>query len=227
VRNLVLQILMLAGICFSQQSSPARKNDSPLLDQQKPSVYLSFAKYEKQPSRYGGDVQVVWLDIHNNTKWSIWSVGSPDELGGSGWCYSVATQDPCRTLIPPYWSCGDVGGPVGLEPGRTARLAVPAKYLSRGLAIEIGIGFDWENVGSGGVRHVAPFGHSDLPDAVRAALPFDFSIIRPSSACTEDGQLLDPPAISMPAAPSVPLIESILPPVPKLEPPSTPPKKKD
>jgi hypothetical protein len=227
VRNLILQILMLAGICFSQQSSPARRNDSPLLDQQRPSVYLTFAKYEKLPSWYGGDV--VWLDIHNNTKWSIWSVGSPNELGGSGWCYSVAvaTRDPCRAPIPPYWSCGDVGGVVGVEPGRTVRLAVPAKHLSPGLAIEIDIGFYWEH-GSGGVRHIVSFGHSDLPEAVRAALPFLDFIRQSSAACTDQrGHLLDPPAISMPTPPSVPFIESILPPVPKLEPPSTQPKKKD
>jgi hypothetical protein len=109
VRNLLLQFLMLAGISFSQQSSPARKDDSPLVDQRKPSLYLSFKKYETLTSKYGGDVQVVWLEIRNNTKWSIWSAGSPDEFGGSGWCYKLATDDPCRTPIDPVH--GNCGGP--------------------------------------------------------------------------------------------------------------------
>jgi hypothetical protein len=80
VRNLVLQILLLAGICFSQLSSPTRKGDSPLIDQRKPSVYLSFMKSEKLTSKYGGDVQVVWLDIRNTPSGTF---GPPDRRTSS------------------------------------------------------------------------------------------------------------------------------------------------
>ena len=215
---------MLVGICVCQPR-PARKDDSPLIDLRKPSVYLSFRKSDKLTSKYGGDIDVVWLEIRNNTRWSIWSAGSPDEFGGSGWCYTRATDDGCRTPIYPlHGNCGDVIGEAAAAPGQTARIAVPAKDLSPGLAIQIAFDYEWEH--AAGVRHTAFFGHSNLPEAVRSALPFDYSISRSNSACTDLRTGPDPPAVGMPAIPAGSPIETIMPLVPKPPSPLTQPIKK-
>jgi hypothetical protein len=97
--------------------------------------------------------------------------------------------------------------------------------VSRGLAIEIAFDYEWER--EVGVRHVAFFGHSDLPEAVRSALPFDYSISRPHSACDDLLTAPDPPAVGMPAAPAASPIENLLPPLPKPQPPVRQPIKKN
>jgi hypothetical protein len=227
VRNLILQTLVLAGLCFAQQSSPTRKANSPLIDQQKPSVYLSFTKYEKLPSKYGGEVEVVWLEITNNTNWRISSNASFDEFGGSGWCYTLVTDDACRTPIYPlHGNCGDVGTAVEAYPGQKARLAVPARDLSSGLAIKIAIGYEWEQ--GVGVRHLAFFGHSNLPETVRSPLGFDYSISRPPSACSDRlWTPPDPPAVAVPALQPASPIWTFPTPLPTQLPAAPPIKKKN
>jgi len=97
-------------------------------------------------SKYGDPVHLLRLELHNNTRWRITWVGSPDQLGGSGWFYLVTTDDSCHTPIyPPMGNWGDVGGVVGVGPGQSVPLTVAARDLTRGLGVEIDFNFEWDH----------------------------------------------------------------------------------
>jgi len=189
VRSLILSILASTSVCVGQQSTSDKQAASPLVDKRKPSAYLSF-------SRYDAERKEVWLNVVNNTRWYISSIGLPVGLD-SGWCYWVVTDDGCRTPIypPPVGNCGDVIGVTGAQAGRGTLLAVAAEGLSRGLAIEIHFSYEWER--AGGVMHTVRFGHSELPETVKSKLPFDWSIARPLSACNDITERQLPPAVRL------------------------------
>jgi hypothetical protein len=217
VRIFSFAIMATAWICVGQQRPPEKQVDSPLLDKRKPTAYVSF-------NRYDDERKEAWLNIVNNTKWGISSAGLPFALD-SGWCYRVVTDDGCRTPIyPPLGNCSDVIGVTGAQAGRSTRLVVAAEGLSRGLAIEIHISYEWEP--AAGVRHTVWFGHSDLPEVVRSVLPFDWSIHRPITDCNEP-PAHGPPEVAIPAPPVAPTLDSILPNLTKPQLPAPPSRKKD
>ena len=79
-------------------------------------------------------VDVVWLELRNNTKWRIWHVGLKDEFGGSGWCYSVVTDDACHTSVfPSLGNCGDVGGVINVGPGQSVPIVVSPSISAEAL----------------------------------------------------------------------------------------------
>jgi hypothetical protein len=168
-------------------------------------AYFAYSKSETLKSRNGKSVELIWLELRNNTRWHIWSVGWPDEYGGSGWCYAVTTDDACHTrLYPLRTNCGDTGMPIDIAPGKGVPVAVPRDELSRGLAVEARFGFYWER--AVGVSHVLWFGNSDLPADIRNGTRFIESIARPQSACG-DLRGREPPSVNLPVptvAPSLP-----------------------
>ncbi len=141
---------------------------SPLIDYTKPSVYLTYKKSETRTAGSANKlVDVIWLELRNNTRWRIWSVTGSDGLGGSGWCYQVITNNPCR--YPVRSNCGDVGSIVEVEPGQSVPIAVPSYQLNSYLKIETSFVFGWEE--ASGVEHTLQFGYSELPLDVRKSIP--------------------------------------------------------
>jgi hypothetical protein len=99
VRNLVLRVLMLAGTCFSQQSSPARKDDSPLVGIPVLTVCQALrdaARYAVQPvilvGRSIGTEEGSWLDE---------SCGLNVVIEGRKYPTSISTSYPVSEFAPP------------------------------------------------------------------------------------------------------------------------------
>jgi hypothetical protein len=167
--------LMIGVICAEPEHGA---NSNPvLIDSTRPSVYVTFVKKEASMSKYGGkEHERLWLRVHNNTRWAIWTIALPDEFGGEGWFYTLVSDSPGRDLIAPRQGYfGDVVAITGLEPGRTCVISVPPEHLREGVAIMLDFGFSWEHGVSGAtglaVRHSVYFGHTDLPVEVRKILP--------------------------------------------------------
>jgi hypothetical protein len=219
VWQIAILILAFACPCFGQQNSGQSRPASPLIDINRPSVYLKYVKAETLKSRHGDSVQLIWLELRNNTRWRISSVGLPDEFGGSGWFYTGVTDDPCHTdIYPSIGNGGDVAGPVGVGAGESTPLTVLATHLSRGLAVEISFNFEWDL--SAGVRHSLWFGHSDLPQQIQTSLPYMDSIPRPHSNCRDRPFVggHEPPIVPYPVTVIMPSLDQLLLPTTKIPP---------
>ncbi len=167
MRLLAFCLFMLLRPAFGQEKSGLPRLPSPLIDHTKPSVYLTYKKSETLTSRYSKEpVNLIWLELRNNTRWLIGHVSGGDEFG-SGWCYQLRTNNRCR--YPVGGNCGDVGGPVEIEPGQSVLIAVSSYELNSHLEIETKFRFPWEKVGD--VEHSLRFGYSKLPLDVRKTIP--------------------------------------------------------
>jgi hypothetical protein len=169
---------MLLLPAFGQDKSGLPQLPSPLIDRSKPSVYLTYKKSETLATRYSKKpVDLIWLELRNNTRWLIWGARGTDEFG-SGWCYQLRTNNQCRYRVGS--NCGDVGGPLEIEPGQSVLIAVPSYELNSHLEIETSFGFSWEKGGE--VEHSLRFGYSKLPLDVRKSIPSieSMSGLRPS-----------------------------------------------
>ena len=224
---LIFSTLALVWPCSGQGLSQ-HPLPSPLIDPTKPSVYLTYKESETVTSKWGETpTEVIWLELKNNTRWGIGNWGSPDGFGGSGWCYHVVTDDPCRNrLSPPMGNCGDTKGPMEVASNKSVLIAVSPYHLSRGLAIETNFFFDWET--TGGVRHSLGFGYSDLPAQARRTYTVMEETPRPCCGCGSGFKGPEPPTLLM--LPSLPqILDRFLPTVTPPSPPkdaSTNPKKK-
>ena len=212
----VALLAAVAWMWLCQDGAVGQVSKSPIIDARKPSAYFDYVKSETLKSKNRKAVDLIWLELKNNTRWHIWSVGSPDEFGGSGWCYSTTTDDTCHTpLYPRRTTCGDTGVLLDIAPGKGVPVAVFKDELSRGLAVEAGFGFDWEY--AAGVSHTVRFGNSDLPADIRNGTSFIESIKRPESECRElRGS--EPPRVNLPVPTESPSLPDFL------KGPSAPPK---
>lgn len=216
VRCLILLALTLTCPGSGEERRTSRRQVSPLIDRTRPSVYLTYIKSEPVTLRSRA-VEVIWLELRNNTRWAISHAASPDPLGGTGWCYRVVTDDTCHTrLSRPMGNCSDLIGPVGLGPGRSLLIAVSPEHLSSGFAIETGFRFEWE-LPDERVEHSLSFGYSDLPTDTQKTFASMEAIARPCCDCAPDSIMPKPRAVTPPALDPPPNLPALDPP-PKLLP---------
>jgi hypothetical protein len=166
MRLLASSLFMILLPAFGQEKYGLPRLPTLHIDHTKPIVYMTYSKSETLTSKYGNrPVDLIWLELRNNSRWRIWNVTGTDEFG-SRWCYHVTTNDRCRFRV--LGSCGDVLGILEVEPGQSVQIAVPSYELNSHLKIETSFAIDGEKPG---VEHTLRFGYSELPLEVRKTIP--------------------------------------------------------
>ena len=148
-----------------------RRDGSPssqkiLIRKDRPSVYIEFAMRGKAKPLFPGESEDrIWLNLHNNTLWTIrfCSLPVPSPLGDVGVVYTVKhisptigtlgssnSSTPQRAIkpvtpVPSGYTTGDTCTPYSITSGRSATFSVPRDHLASELSIESEFWYEWEN----------------------------------------------------------------------------------
>ncbi|MCZ2392036.1 MAG: hypothetical protein LC113_13295 [Acidobacteria bacterium] len=148
--KLLLSILMLLLFCSTpidaQGTRQRRVYRRPpvLIDKEKPSVYITFARFESMRTGSEKGTQLIWLKLRNNTRWPI----SIEMSGGR-------TDDPNEAKL--YYQTLDENDEVvadrschvcsvnNVGPNQSTTFAVPAADLPMNSRLRIRFSYGWES----------------------------------------------------------------------------------
>lgn len=122
---------------------------NPRLDRSKPAVYLRFEKLGAgEPLRSSDSKERVWLNLVNNSRWSIFISTFVDAKGKPLGVYHKVDRYKVDYVaeMPKGYLAIDVGSyPFEIKPGKTFRFSVPRNHLSENLKIIVNFKFEWDN----------------------------------------------------------------------------------
>ena len=188
MNKMSLSVLVLCGFCATvsaQQGESCGTKAGILLAKDKPTIYITFerpGKVKPTPTRLAAtdtsrrqsddpNIQVVWLRLHNNTRWAInfptdslyvgpkiTAIRLCDGRGALGLrtdievnaryeADAVSGDESARTsdaAQPPVIRRSDVFSTSWLPPGGSVIFSVPREHLAEGLAIYIPYNYEWE-----------------------------------------------------------------------------------
>lgn len=184
----VLVLSVLAATVSAQQGESCGTKAGILLAKDKPTIYITFeraGKVKPTPTRLAAtdtsprqsddqnneNIQVVWLRLHNNTRWAInfptdslyvgpkitpirlcdgrgaLGLRTDMEVNARYEAEAVSGYESARTsdaAQPPVINRSDVFSTSWLPPGGSVIFSVPREHLAERLAIYIPYNYEWE-----------------------------------------------------------------------------------
>jgi hypothetical protein len=139
---ILLFIFNLSVIVSPQNRSKITQRKSVRLNKKHPTVYLTFEKTGKALNDSTGVTEeLVWLKLHNNTRWRIWIQAS----GGKNYeearlYYNIFDKDG---NIKERRGC-HVCSIIPLSSSRSILFTVPLEYFTGAAGLELSFSYDWE-----------------------------------------------------------------------------------
>ena len=193
-------------------AAPAHQ-PSPVMDPEKPSVYIEFIKAGKAAPLFADEARKrIWLRLTNNMRFVILvsAFGVPDEYGDVGLFHEVeasGTATPDGALPHGYW--WDVSTSYPVEPGESVTFSVPQTNLDAGLAIRVDFRFDWGQVDD--TRHSVYFSYWSLPASLHDKAKEAKLKCRFMCYLVQDKPMLAPPELPEPPMLVLPMQAPVLP----------------
>lgn len=179
-------IVLTASIESQNTGGLIKKASSVKLENQKPSIYITFEKAGKRtPLRENESDKGIWLKLHNNLRYSIrfcaFGISDGEQLAffeknsELGLNYDVEFTDSSSFLGSGSEEKKDnsmnvpVGYPVGgichyyeLKAGNSVVFSVPVEHLAKGLSIKIPFKYEWEEESEDNPTHFVYFNSLDI-----------------------------------------------------------------
>ena len=137
---IILVIISLSEILLAQRRITRQK--SVRLSKKFPTVYFTHEKTGKEVNESTGEtVDLVWLRLHNNTRWAIWIEASGgDKYEDARLYYNILDNDGNIKERRGCHVCSI--NPLGS--GRSVLFTVPLEYFTGAEALELSFTYNWE-----------------------------------------------------------------------------------
>jgi len=163
--------ICLANTMLSAQSRKKPRSWTARLDSTKPTLYITFKNIANNEVTTGSNGQMVRLELHNNTRWTVLCYLTPGaaNTGDAHITYKVENVEAGKTM---YRDTGDVVFPRSIKSGESVTFLVSSTHLAKGNRIFVEFNYEWEKRDRMSPYAVEPshrvyFYHNDLPDSLR------------------------------------------------------------
>lgn len=157
-------IFSLSATALSQNRRKVIRQKSVKINKTYPTVYLTFEKTGKALNDSTGETEeLVWLRLHNNTRWSIWiqASGGNEKIEDAGLYYDVIDDEG---TVKEYRRC-HVCSRIQIGNKKSILFTVPLAYFAEAEALQLSFAYDWEKEGGSGGEptHYVYFHKQDIP----------------------------------------------------------------